>query len=186
MNSNIKDYTHRAKRKNKTDIVFSVSAYISAAVLYFSSIWIPGIKYVPVLQFLALIMLVVGIFINQRYTWTSFVYGVIPEENKNSGEVTGSFFVVYRLSGKRRTCLAKINMADCLKIIRCTHRDPHKNEISHYGSPTEYNFCATMCPAEYYRAVFSADGGIAVIGFEPDSTLIEIIKDNLTNEGEKT
>lgn len=182
--SNKNDYTFRAKRKNKTDIVFSVCAYISAAVLYFSSIWIPGIKYVPVLQFLALALLVIGIYINQRYTWTSFIYGVIPEENKNSGEITGVFFVVYRVQGKHRTSLAKINMADCKKLIRCTHRDPHKDDIAKYGPSTVYNFCATMCPAEYYRAVFHADGGIAVIGFEPDETLLSIIKEQSANKGD--
>ena len=170
------DYTHRAKRQNKSDIVSSVCAYISAAVLYFSSIFVDGIKYVPVLQFLALVFIVTGVFINQRHTWLSFVYGVVPRENKNSGETDGEYFVVYRVQGKRQSCLAKIDMNGLISVIKCTHNDDGKSEISRYKNPTCYNFCISMMPAAYTRAVFYADGGIVVISFEPDSTLSAILE----------
>lgn len=171
------NYRYRVKKSNNTDIVSSVCAYLSAAVLYFSSIFIEGIKYVPILQFCALAALVVGIYISQRYSWCVYTYGIIPKEDKNSGEVCGSYFVAYRTVGKRQTCLSKIDMSGCKKIIHCTHKNNRKSEIAEYGSPNIYNFCATMCPAEYYRAVFEADGGIAVISFEPDKTLALIISE---------
>lgn len=174
-NTPVRDYTHRAKKKNKTDIVFSVCAYLSAAVLYLSSVFVPGIKYVPVLQFCALAAIVTAVYINQRHTWLSFIYGIIPEENKNTGDVTGANFVIYRVQGKRQTCLVKIDVRDCLKLIHCTHNDDHKSELADLQSPEIYNYCATMCPAEYCRAVFRADGGIAVIAFEPDEVLTALL-----------
>lgn len=182
MNESSKNnYTYRVEKQNKTDIVFSVSAYISAAVLYFPSIFVDGIKYVPVLQFLALTALVVGIYINVRYTWVRFVYGIVPLENKNSGETAEYTFIVYRVQGRRQSCLAKINVSDCIRLIPCTHKENHKNELSDLSSPARYNFRATMFPAKYCRAVFRADGGIAVIDFEPDETLYTIMKYNMDN-----
>lgn len=169
------DYRHRAEKANKTDIVFSVSCYLSAAVLYFSSIFVPGIKYVPVLQFGALVCLVAGIYINQRFSWCVYTYGVMPKENINSGETIGTYFVVYRTVGKRQSCLCKTDMSGLLRLVRCTHKDAHKEIVKEYTSPNIYNFCATMCPAVYYRAVFEADGGIAIISFEPDKALLGII-----------
>lgn len=170
------DYRHRAVKSNKTDIVFSLCAYLSAALLYIYPLVVDGVRFVPVMQFCALVALVIGIYISQRYSWCVYTYGVIPNENKNSGEVEGLYFVAYRTVGKRQTCLSKIDMHGLKKIIRCTHKEDHKDEISAYGSPNVYNFCATMCPAQYYRAVFEADGGIAVISFEPDMTLAHIMK----------
>ena len=186
MNDNIpvRDYTHRAKKQSKTDIVTSVCAYISAAVLYLPSVLVDGIRFVPVLQFCALISIVTALYINQRYTWLYFVYGVIPNENRNSGDVTGSSFVIYRVQGKRRTCLVKVDVRECVKLIRCTHKDDRKSEIAEFDSPKIYNYCATMCPAVYYRAVFRADGGIAVISFEPDMTLLSLILENVPKEGQ--
>lgn len=175
---NFNDYTHAAKKQNKTDIVFSAASYMSAAVLWFSSSFIDGIKYVPVLQLCALTALVVGIYINQRYTWVRYVYGVIPGENKNSGEITAFYFVIYRTVGKRQNCLLKVDIRDCLRLIDCTHKDDHKNELSVYVPYTRYDFRATMAPAEYCRVVMKADGETVVAAFEPDETLRAIMRAN--------
>ena len=169
------DYRHRAEKSNKTDIVFSVAAYVSAAVLYFPSVFVNGIKYVSLLRLCALVCLVAGIYINQRFSWCVYTYGVMPKENINSGETVGTYFIVYRTVGKRQSCLCKTDMSGLLRLVRCTHKNAHKEIVKEYNSPNIYNFCTTMCPAVYYRAVFEADGGIAVISFEPDNTLLGII-----------
>lgn len=183
MNNNI-DYTYRAVRRNKTDIVFSVAAYVSAAVLYFPSVFVEGIRYVPILQFCALAAIVAGIYINQRYTWVSYVYAVKPKEDAVSEEVTGAYFIVYRIQGKRQVCLAKIDISDCMALYDCTHKDRKKNEIAAHGAAARYDFRRTMAPPTYCRAVFRADGTIAVIDFEPDETLrsilLSVISDNST------
>ena len=166
------DYTHRAKKQNRADIVSSVCAYLSAATLYFSSVFVKGIKFVPVLQLLALIAVVIGVFINQRYTWTSFVYGIIPKD-ADTGEL---YFVVYRVTGKRQSCLVKVDMAGLRELIPCTAKDDGKARASKYPSAERYNYCASMAPAKYTRAVFRADGGVAVIAFEPDSTLLSMME----------
>ena len=177
------DYTHRAARANKTDIVFSVVCYISAAFLYLYPIFVKGVRFVPILQFLALVCLVAGIYINQRYTWVYYVYGVIPSENKNSGEVTGVSLVVYRVQGKRKTTLAKADLCGIKALIPCTHKDPHNAEVTGYGAASRYDFRATMCPAEYCRIVLEADGGLAVISFEPDKTLYSLLSKYLDEKG---
>ncbi len=177
------DYTHRAVKSNKTDMVFSISAYISAALMYLYPLIIKGVRFVSVLQFCALVCLVCGIYINQRYSWVSYVYGIIPSENKHSGEATGSSFVVYRIQGKRKTTLAMIDMTGIEAVLPCTHKNDRRAEIQACESPTLYNFCATMCPAKYSRAVFRADGGIAVIAFEPDATLSTLLYEYLDKKG---
>lgn len=166
------DYTHRAKKQNNADIVSSVCAYLSAATLYFSPMIVKGIRYAPVLQFFALIAVVIGVFINQRYTWTSFVYGIIPKD-ADSGEL---YLVIYRVQGKRQSCLVKVDMSGLREIIQCTAKDDGKSKTSKYPSAQRYNYCVSMAPATYIRAVFDADGGIAVIAFEPDKTLLNMME----------
>lgn len=183
-NGNYSDYTYRAVKKNRSDIVSSIAAYVSAAVLYFPSVFVDGIKFVPVLQFCALAAIVAGIYINQRYTWVSYIYAVNPREDAVSEETVGLYFVVRRIQGKRQVCLAKIDVSDCIAIFECTHKDAHKDEISRFGQTERYDFRATMCPASYVRAVFRADGGVAVIDFEPDDILLAILRANMNPSGD--
>lgn len=171
-------YTYRAVKKNKTDIVFSITSYISAAVLYFPSVYVDGIKYASVLQLCALAALVSGIYINQRYTWVSYIYSVSPREDPVTEEITSFYFCVCRIYGKRRNYLAKIDMADCIAVLDCTHKDKRKADIAKYGVTARYDFRATMAPASYCRAIFKTDGEVVAISFEPDETLRAILMQN--------
>ena len=179
------DYTHRAKKQNKSDIVASICLYVSAAVLYLPSVLVHGIKFVPMLQFLALVLLVFGVFVNQRYTWQVYSYGVVPRENLHDPDAppSGEYFVVYRTVGKRRTCLAKIDMSGILAFVKCTHKNDMASAFADLGPVDRYDFRTTMMPAVYYKAAFRADGENVVISFEPDETLVGILREAMDSKG---
>lgn len=173
--NNFYDYTAKAAYKNRTDITLSVTCYIASALLYIWSVAVEGVSYVSVMQFFSLLFIVFGVFVNQRYTWSKFVYRIKPVENKNSGEITGHSFLVYKLQGKKSICLADIPARDCIALYECKKNDKKKAELSEYENPARYSFTQTLLSDTFYTAVFKADGGIAVIRFEPDDTFVRIL-----------
>lgn len=175
MNGQNYDYTQKATYQNRTDITLSVTSYIAAAVLYLYPVFVEGVKFIPLLQFLSLALIVVGIFVNQRYTWSKYVYRIKPLENKNSGEITGFSFLVYKVQGNKNTCLADIPCRDCIRLIKCTKKDKNPAELSSYQNPARYSFTQTLMPETFHTAVFRADGGIAIIRFEPDEEFVNIL-----------
>ncbi len=180
-NNEYNAYTIHATRKNRTDITLSLTSYVAAAILYFYSVFVNGVSYASVMQFVSLLFIVAGIYVNQRYTWTNFIYAIKPVENKNSGEVTGYSFFVYRIQGKKSTCLAEIPCRDCLGIV--THKRGEKSERSAADADVaQYKFTQTLMPDTYHTAIFRADGGIAHISFEPDETFVAILSSYITSE----
>lgn len=172
---NVREYTVHATRKNRTDLTLSVTSYVAAGILYFYSIGVEGVKYVSVMQFVALALLVVGIYVNQRYTWTNFIYAIKPVENKNSGEITGYSFYVYRIQGKKSTCLADIPCCDCIDIVKRQRGEKKPESLAVDQNTARYSFLQTMMPDVYHTAVFRADGGIAHISFEPDEAFVSML-----------
>lgn len=171
----IREYIQHAKRANRTDISLSLTCYISAAIMYFYSILVDGVKYVPLLQFSAMALLVVGIYVNQRYSWTNYIYMIRVCENKHTGEATGFNFSVHKVQGKRSSCLADIPCSDIIALEECTSKSKVPEIIKSSKNVNRYFFTQTMMPARFYTAIFSADGGIASIAFEPDETLVEML-----------
>lgn len=180
-NNEYNAYTIHATRKNRTDITLSITSYVSAAILYFYSVFVNGVSYTSVMQFVSLLFIVVGIYVNQRYTWTNFIYAIKPVENKNSGEIIGYSFFVYRVQGKKSTCLVEIPCRDCIGII--AHKRGEKNEKSTVDTDVaRYKFTQTLMPDTYHTAIFRADGGIAHISFEPDEALAAILSSYITKK----
>lgn len=171
----IREYIQHAKRANRTDISLSLTCYISAAIMYFYSILVDGVKYVPLLQFFAMALLVVGIYVNQRYSWTNYIYMIRSCENKHTGEITGFNFSVHRVQGKRSSCLADIPCADIIAFEECTSKSKVPEIVKSNKNVSRYSFTQTMMPARFHTAVFNADGGIAAIAFEPDEALAEML-----------
>ncbi len=176
------DYTYRAIRKNKSDIVLSVIMYISAVVSYGFSL-VDGIGSASILQFLALVLVVSAVFVNQRYTWQTYAYRIKPLESRNTGDFIGYSFVVYKLQGKKSVMAANIPCRDCLKVVKCTHKNKHPAELAAYDKPARYYFTKSLMPAEYYTAAFRADGGIVLISFEPDDMLLSYLKEYMNRKG---
>lgn len=176
MNGNgYKDYSIHAVRKNRTDITLSLTSYIASVFLYVYSVLVEGVKYGSVLQFLSLLFIVIGIYVNQRYTWTNFIYSVKATENKNSGETEGYSFYVYKVQGKKSTCLANIPCRDCIRIVKRGRGVKDDGKLSEDKDAARYSFTQTMMPDTYYTAVFNADGGIAHISFEPDEVMLSLL-----------
>lgn len=171
----IREYIQHAKRANRTDISLSLTCYISAAIMYFYSILVDGVKYVPLLQFLAMALLVIGIYVNQRYSWTNYIYMIRACENKHTGESTGFNFSVHKVQGKKSSCLADIPCCDIIAFEKCTSKSKVPEIVKSSQNVNRYFFTQTMMPAYFYTAVFRADGGIAAIAFEPDETLAEML-----------
>lgn len=170
-----RDYTLKATYQNRTDITLSVTFYVASIFLYIYSVAAKGVSFVSFLQFLSLIFIVCGIFVNQRYTWTKFVYRIKPVENMNSGDLTGYSFLVYKVQGNKNICLADIPCKDCIRIIKCSSHNKTPAELSSYSKPSKYSFTQTFMPNTFYTAVFRADGGTAFIKFEPDETFVNIL-----------
>lgn len=176
MNANDhKDYTIHARRKNRTDITLSVTCYLASAFLYIYSALVEGVKYGAVLQFLSLLLIVIGIYVNQRYTWTNFIYSIKATENKNSGETEGYSFYVYKVQGKKSTCIANIPCCDCIRIVKRGRGAKDDGSLALDKDAARYSFTQTMMPDTYYTAVFNADGGIAHISFEPDEVMLSLL-----------
>lgn len=182
MNNGIhKEYTIHATRKNRTDLTLSITAYLAAAILYFYSVGVDGVKYVSIMQFLALAMLVIGIYVNQRYTWTNFIYALKPDESNNDAENVGYSFYVYRIQGKKSVCLAKIPCRDCTGIVKRQHGEKKPAALKADKDTARYSFLQTMMPNVYHTAVFRADGGVAHISFEPDEVFVSILSSFINN-----
>ncbi len=170
-----KDYTIYARRKNRTDITLSVTCYIASAFLYVYSVLVEGVKYGSLLQFLSLFLIVIGVYVNQRYTWTNFIYSVKATENMNSGDIEGYSFYVYKVQGKKSTCLVNVPCKDCIKLVKRERGVKSDGSISVDKDAARYSFTQTMMPDIYYTAVFNADGGTAHISFEPDEVMISLL-----------
>ncbi len=185
MNGENFDYTITAQYKNRTDITLSVTAYVSSILLYVYPAFVQGVKYAAVLQFISLALLTLGIFVSQRYSWQRFVYCIKPSENLNSGEISGHSFVVYKIQGKKKTTLADIPCRDLLKLVKCTAKDKKNEEFVGFEKTARYSFTQTMMPDTFYTAVFRADGGTAIIRFEPDETFVSILNTLKNKEKEE-
>ncbi len=179
--SSFNEYTIHAVRKNRTDITLSVTCYLASAFLYIYSVAVEGVRYGSVLQFLSLLLIVVGIYVNQRYTWTNFIYSVKATESMNSGEVTGYSFYVYKVQGKKSTCLANIPCKDCTGIVKRVRGAKDGGAPAADKDTARYSFTQTMMPDTYYTAVFNADGGTAHISFEPDEVMVSILSAYINN-----
>ncbi len=180
----IGEYIQHAKRANRTDISLSVTCYISAAILYFYSILVDGVKYVSFLQFFAMALLVIGIYVNQRYSWTNYIYMIRANENKHTGEIIGFNFAVHRVQGKRSSCLADISCSDIISIDKCTSKSKIPESVKSQKNISRYTFTQTMMPAEFYTAVFNADGGVVSVAFEPDEVIVKMLEACVTVKNE--
>lgn len=178
----IREYIQRAARANRTDISLSVTCYVSAAVFYFYPVFVDGVKFVSVLQFLAMALLVIGIYVNQRYSWTNYIYMIRACENRNSGEVTGYNFAVHRVQGKKGVCLADIPCRDIISVHECTSKSKVPESVKKNKDINRYSFTQTLMPATFYTAVFNADGGTVAVAFEPDETLVSMLKSCVATE----
>lgn len=178
----MREYIQHVKRANRTDISLSVTCYVSAAVFYFYSILVEGVKYGSLLQFFALMLLVAGIYVNQRYSWTSYIYMIRAVENKNSGEITGYNLAVHRVQGKKSVCIADIPCRDIVSIDRCTSKSKIPDSVRSNKDTVRYTFTQTMMPAEFHTAVFNADGGTVAIAFEPDEVIVGMLESCVTDK----
>lgn len=180
----MREYIQHVKRMNRTDISLSVTCYVSAALLYFYSILVEGIKYSSLMQFFALMLLVAGIYVNQRYSWTSFIYMIRACENKNSGEITGYNLAVHRIQGKKSVCLADIPCRDIISIDVCTSKSKIPDSVKSNKDISRYSFTQTMMPAVFHTAVFNADGGTVAIAFEPDEVIVGMLTSCIADKTE--
>ncbi len=176
------DYTYRAARKNRSDIVLSVVMYVSAVVAYGFSM-IDGIGSAGILQYLALVLIVAAVFVNYRYTWQTYAYRIKPLESRNTGDFIGYSFIVYKITGKKSVMAANIPCRDCIKIVECTHKSKRPAALATYEKPMRYFFTKNLMPAVYYTAVFRADGGIVFIAFEPDDEFLSYLREYMNKKG---
>ncbi len=180
----MREYIQHVKRANRTDITLSVACYLSAAVCWFYPMFVDGVKYASVMQFVSLALLVAGIFVNQRYTWTSYIYMIRSVENKNSGEMTGYNLAVHRVQGKRSTCLADIPTTGLISIDECTQKSKVPEKIKNNKEIVRYSFTQTLLPAKFHTAVFSADGGTVAIAFEPDEIIVSMLEECIPDKSD--
>ncbi len=181
----MREYIQHVKRANRTDISLSVTFYVSAAICWFYPLIVDGVKFASVMQFIALAFLVAGIFVNQRYTWTSYIYMIRACENKNSGEITGYNLAVHRIQGKRSTCLADIPCSGIISVDECTQKSKIPENVKKDKDIVRYSFTQTLMPAKFHTAVFSADGGKVAVAFEPDEVITEMLRSCISEKAEE-
>ncbi len=171
----ISDYIQRATRKNRTDITLSVTCYLAAAVCWIYPAFVDGVKYASVLQFSALVFIVAGVFVNQRYSWTNYLYMIRITEDKPYGSVTGCNLAIHKIQGKRSTCIADIPCSGIISLDKCTKKSKVPEAVKKNKDTVRYSFTQTMLPDEFYTAVFYADGGTVAVSFEPDAHLVAML-----------
>ncbi len=127
-----------AKNNNARSLFFILlgAAAASVAVSYFSPL------YKGIIQLASLLFLVAAVLIYTRYIGAAYLY----EVGFDSAETP--IFVVVQISGKRRSALCRVDIADIADIKRLSGEQyrAYKPE----AGMKRYNYTPTLRPAEVY------------------------------------
>ncbi len=127
-----------AKNNGARNLFFALlgAAAASVAVSYFSPL------YKGIIQLLSLLLLVGAVMIYTRYVGAFYLYEVAFDSEETP------IFIVIQVSGKRRSALCRVDLADIADIKRLSGEEyrAYKTELG----MKRYNYTPTLRPEEVY------------------------------------
>jgi len=156
------------KKDKKGSIVSLICMLLGGAGLIFSVT--SDFRYSLLVQMAALFLFVLSFEFFYRYEMTTYIY-ILDEKD----------FVVIKEVGKKRTSVCNLAMSTAIAITRTPKKKKEKRALEQaYGSiGIRYNLSQVMRPEHPYSVLFSFNGKVAEIVFEPDDMMADALKSRI-------
>ncbi len=159
--------TYRPKTLDNKPKVISLCLAAAAVVMFVFSAYAPS--FVAAYQLTALILAVVSLEMYVKYVGSDYVY-----------EAAESSLKVYRVNGKKSTCLCSLDYSQSLSEI-VSSKEYLTNKQKFPKTNFNLNYAKNLNPASFYVYFFEFNGKKSMIKFEPDEIFVKYANDKINS-----
>lgn len=153
------------KKNKKGSVVSLLFMLLGGAGLAFSVT--AAFRYSLLAQMISLFLFILSFEFFYRYEMTTYLYAV--DEND---------FVVIKSVGKKKTYVCNLAMSTAVAITQTPKKSSARRalEEQHGRVGIRYNLTQVMRPKNPYSILFSFNGKVAEIVFEPDDAMVNALR----------
>lgn len=155
-------------KKDKTAKMISFISVLVACALVGTVLL--DVRYKVIYEIIALLFYIFSFELLFRYVFTEFTY-IVEEGN----------FIVMKRSGHKLMYACNVSMRTALAIVETPKTKEQRTVFAEkYGRvKIRYNYCQVIRPKNTYSYIFEFNGDIAEIVFQPDETMLALIREVL-------
>lgn len=161
----MKNYVCRPKKDNKKCKILSVALLFLSAVSFFLSAYMSSFRAVG--QMISVVFLLLFVQLSSKFLLTDYVYTL--EEEK---------LFVSSKQGKRKKDLGYIPLSQSVKLFTKKEWEKKKENIT---VSQRFSYCQNLFPADESYLLFSQEEKNVLLVFEPDETLLSLLKERIEN-----
>lgn len=161
------------KKNKKGGVVSLVCMLLGGLGLVFSVT--SDMRYSLLVQMVSLFLFVISFEFFYRYEMTVFTY-ILDEKD----------FVIIKEIGRKKTCVCNLAMSTALAITKTPKKKKERRALEemHGKIGIRYNLAQVMRPKRPYSILFSFNGKVAEVVFEPSDMMVDALKDRIAGNEE--